>query len=924
MVFPPEERGVSRRHASLREEDGVLVLRDLGSTTGTFLDGINVEEAELGTGDVIELGSGGPRLRLEVEEEGTVVGMAPPVLPAAERPREPAPASAIDSAGLRVRLRFTSGSRQGDVLELAGSVFRIGRGLGCAVFTPDDRLVSSQHAKVVRLERGYVLIDLDSKNGTYLNGQRVERTPLQHGDIIGLGPGGPTLVAEVLAPEGGDLYGRTISIPNFGDLVGRRQAQLPVAVRDVTLLNPRHDIGRDITGDIVLDSPIVSRRHARLERREGALVVTDLGSSNGTYLRGLKIGEETPLAHGDRVVVGPFELCVAWPDVSAPPVLQIFDTRRRTRIDVRNVSVRSGSRSIVENVSLSVRPGCLVALIGPSGAGKSTLLSAMSGARPATSGEVLLNGRDLYESFESLKATIGYVPQDDIVHQQLTVVESLEYTARLRLPADTTRAERERRIAEVLATLELTERRDTPIHRLSGGQRKRVSIATELLTEPNVLFLDEPTSGLDPGLEEALMLLLRELSYKGKTVVLVTHTLDNISLCDSVALLADGRLAFYGPPAAAREHFGIEHMVNLYTRLKELTPVQWEARFQASRVNAQLVTGPIAVVPPPSPLPAPRPGVRERTPPGPVRQLGILAGRYATTLFRDGRNALLLLAQAPLIAALIGLSLLYGASDVAYTKPKNTILFLLALTSVWFGCSNAARELVKERAIYLREHMVNLRVLPYVASKVLVLGAMATVQCLAFLLILDGWFMVPGSFVLLLGAMVLSSLVGILLGLALSALAGSADRAMTLLPILLIPQVLFTSPAVQMDMKGPAGFVARAMPTWWAFDLLRRVALEPDEESSDDAVEARLQRGELVLMTKTRFTSMLQEGYPVFEYRNAIETTWVAELPERLGEKLPARVGRWAPALVDAGVLGGMGLALLAATVMLQRRHDEH
>src|SRR5262249_3645172 len=179
---------------------------------------------------------------------------------------------------------------------------------------------------------------------------------------------------------------------------------------------------------------------------------------------------------------------------------------------------------------------------------------------------VLLNGADLYRSFAALKATLGLVPQDDIVHRELTVGESLAYTAKLRLPADTSAAERDRRVADVLATLELSDRRDVPIHRLSGGQRKRVSMAAALLTRPNLLFLDEPTSGLDPGLEEALMLLLRELSYKGKTVALVTHTLDNIHLCDSVVLLVDGRLAFCGSAKTARQYFGIEHMVGLYAR----------------------------------------------------------------------------------------------------------------------------------------------------------------------------------------------------------------------------------------------------------------------------------------------------------------------------------------------------------------------
>jgi hypothetical protein len=494
------------------------------------------------------------------------------------------------------------------------------------------------------------------------------------------------------------------------------------------------------------------------------------------------------------------------------------------------------------------------------------------------------------------------------------VAQSLDYTARLRLPPDTSDEERARRVAQVLGTLELTERADMPIHRLSGGQRKRVSIASELLTEPTLLFLDEPTSGLDPGLEEALMLLLRELSYKGKSVVLVTHTLDNIHLCDAVVLLVDGRLAFHGPAAEARQRFGIEHMVNLYARLKEKTAAQWQAEFARP---------PESPVPVSVPVPVPvRKADQASSGARPWRQLAILSQRYLATLTRDTRNAWMLLGQAPLIAGLIGLSLLYGPTDVAFTKPKNTILFLLALVAVWFGCSNAVRELVKERPIYLRERMVNLRILPYLASKVAILGALALVQCVLFLVILDLWFGIPGRFALLLGGMWLASLIGILLGLAVSALSATADRAMTLLPILLIPQVLFTFPAVQMDMKGPAGVIARAMPTWWSFDLLRRVALEPYEVMDDDALEEQIKAGRPVLMTRRRIESMLGAGYLILQHRSAIETTWTASLPEALGRRLPARLGYWRPGAADALVLAGLAAGLVAAAAAGQRRWD--
>jgi ABC-type multidrug transport system ATPase subunit len=827
--------------------------------------------------------------------------------------------------GARLRLTFLSGSRQGSALEPAGSAIRIGRGADNAVATPGERVVSQQHAKIVRLEDGYVLIDLESTNGTLLNGQGVERARLLDGDVIGLGPGGPELQVRILGAAPAERHAETtVVIPNFADLAGRRVTGM--LVREFAVEGGAMEVGRAEDAGLRLDSPIVSQRHARLVVDEDGLHVQDLDSSNGTFVNGVRV-ERARLRPDDRIVVGPFQLVVAAVPAGAPPALRVLDTRNRVRLDARGLTVMAGGRPILDDVSLSFPPGSFTAIIGPSGSGKSTLLAALNGARPATRGQVLVNGADLYRSFESLKSTLGYVPQDDIVHAGLTVERSLDYTARLRLPPDTTAAEREKRVAEVLGTLELSERRAVPIHRLSGGQRKRVSIATEMLTEPNLLFLDEPTSGLDPGLEEALMLVLRELSYKGKTVVLVTHTLDNIHLCDAVALLVEGRLAFYGPAAEARAYFGIDHMVALYGRLKERPAGEWRGEFAKSEAHRARIAEPLATLPTADASALSSAGAA--APPvardvasgaGALRQLAILTARYFETTARDARNALLLVAQAPLIAGLIGLSLLYGASDVAYTKPKNTILFLLALTAVWFGCSNAARELVKERAIYVRERMVNLRVAPYVLSKVLVLGALAAVQCVLFLIILDVWFGIPGRPALLLAAMLLASTVGILLGLAISALVSTADRAMTLLPIVLIPQVLFTIPAVQMDMKGPAGIVARAMPTWWAYDLLRRVALAPEESADNDTIEARLKMGRPVLMTRRRLEAMLNDGYPMFQYRGAFETTWTASLPEALAERLPARLGRARPALVDVLALTGFGAVLLAATVRLQRR----
>jgi ABC-type multidrug transport system ATPase subunit len=908
VVFNAGDRSVSRRHAALVVEDGALILRDLDSSTGTFVDGESIEEAELRDGDVFELGSGGPRLRVQMKDDGGTLVVPAATLSALTAAITSRRSEAPLAPGSRLRITFVTGDSPGRFLDLAGAVVRIGRAAGNTVCLPDDRSVSAQHAKIVTLESRYVLIDLESTNGTFLNGQRIERSPLGDGDLVMLGSSGPQLRVQILPPlRGARPASATVEIPNFAELAARSSGG--VLVGEVPLGSASFTFGRLQDADVLLESPIVSKSHARLACSATGFELEDLGSANGTYVGGRRI-ERCALAPGESFVIGPFQI-----ELRADS-LAILDTRNRVRLDARGLAVSAGGQSILTDVSLSLPPGSFTALIGPSGAGKSTLLTGLAGARPAARGQVLLNGEDLYRAFDRLKASIGYVPQDDIVHRELSVAQSLAYTARLRLPAETPPDERARRVTEVLATLEMSERRDVEIRRLSGGQRKRVSIAAELLTEPNVLFLDEPTSGLDPGLEEALMLLLRELAYKGKTVVLVTHTLDNIHLCDGLVLLVSGRLAFYGSPDEARSHFGIGQMANLYARLKEKAPEQWQAAFRSTSVHRERITAPLAAT---RPAPALR---RSRPAPGALRQLVVLTERYADTLARDARNALLLVAQAPLIAALIGLSLLYGTSDIAYTKPKNTLLFLLALTAVWFGCSNAARELVKERAIYLRERMVTLRILPYVLSKLLVLSGLAAVQCVLFFVILDRWFGIPGNPLLLLGAMLLASVVGILLGLAVSALVTSADRAMTLLPIILIPQVLFTSPSVQLDMHGPAGLVARAMPTWWSYDLLRRVALAPGDAVDDDGVEGQLKQGGPVLMTKERFERMLQDGYEMFRYRSAIEITWAASLPESLGEHLPARLGRWRAGAADALVLAGFGLALLAGTAVLLRRHD--
>lgn len=802
----------------------------------------------------------------------------------------------LDLGPRRLRVVFLNGPRKGVVIEPNADPIRVGRTASSTVAIPDSS-VSAQHAKIARLEGAFVLIDLESTNGTFLNGRRIDRVRLSDGDRIRFG-GTVEVRVEFVEDESS-----TVILSRTTDM-GSGRIQRRSGGRELTLPAEETILGRDETAGLRLDSPLVSRRHARLLAKGGTLVAEDLGSANGTFVDSEPArGQAVPV--GGRVRVGPFVVEHIGPGLEGRPKVRLVDGRHRTTLEARAATVTAGERRLLDGVSVAFAPGSFTALIGPSGAGKSTLLGVLRGARRLASGQLLLGGSDVGGHPEAFESLVGHVPQEDIVHRELTVRESLVYTARLRLPPDTTEAERERRIDDVLAVLELTERADLPVHRLSGGQRKRVSIAAELLTQPDVLLLDEPASGLDPGLEESLMLLLRELSYQGTTVVIVTHTLDNVHLCDSVVLLAEGRLVFHGGPAQARAHFGLRHLVELYGKLKQKPSADWQALWATAR-------------PPTTPQPAEalapldvhRSGGLARS----LRQAVVLTSRYLTVLTRDRRNLALLLLQAPLVAGLIGLSLQYGTSEIAYTKPRNTVLFLAALTAVWFGCSNAARELVKERTIYLRERRVGLRVAPYVASKVVVLAALALVQCIVLLGVLVPWYDVPGDRVRLLFALFAASGVGVLLGLLVSAHASTPDRAMSLLPILLIPQVLFTVPAVHMDMAGPSGVVARLMPTWWSYDLLRRVALAPDDALGDEALEKKLEAGGPALVSKKRVDRMLEDGYMLFQYRNAFETTWTASPPERLWPGAPLRA--------DALTLLAFATAFAAGTLAAQKRLD--
>lgn len=409
--------------------------------------------------------------------------------------------------------------------------------------------ISKQHLRLEVAADGITLTDLGSTNGTMHNGRTIPSQtphPWNPGDVIRIG----------------DLQGNSISLilrAPSGEFVRTR----PLGMHKLAQL-PQVTLGRDPASAIVLDHPSVSRRHAEIVRQGGQALLRDLGSANGVFVNGQRVTGETPLGAGDVIQIGPYKLVY---DLHTQGLSTSMS--RGHRLDTLGLGKQvAGGRMILEDVSLSVQAGEFIALVGGSGAGKSTLLKAMNGFNPATHGQMLVDGENLYANLGAYRTLMGYVPQDDIIHRELPVRQALWYAAKLRLP-DASAAEIEARIKDVLEMVELTAHAAKPVRVLSGGQRKRVSIAVELLAQPDLLFLDEPTSGLDPGLEKKMMYDLNRLADQGRTVVLVTHATANIEQCDHVTFLVHGHLAYYGPPREAIGFFQARDFADIYLKLSE-------------------------------------------------------------------------------------------------------------------------------------------------------------------------------------------------------------------------------------------------------------------------------------------------------------------------------------------------------------------
>jgi ABC transport system ATP-binding/permease protein len=680
----------------------------------------------------------------------------------------------------------------------------------------DVPTVSAEHALIEYQAGCYRIIDRGSRNGTFVNGQRITAVDLNDGDLIRLGEMGDSAVT--LTFRGGQA-------PQATSL-----EQIDLAAYDSLL------IGRAPDCDLTLDSPLVSRHHARLERSGPTHNLIDLGSTNGTFVNSRRI-DRMELHPGDSVQLGPYRFTYQ------PGAISQVISAQRGRLDALHLTRRvDGGQLILNDVSLSIAPREFVAIVGGSGSGKTTLLNALSGFQPAE-GRLLFNGDDYYANFDLYRNLIGYVPQDDIIHHDLPVGQALRYAALLRLPGDTSDAEIDARIERVLAEVDMDAQAEQIVGRLSGGQRKRVSISMELLAEPGVFFLDEATSGLDPGLEKKLMFTLRRLADGGRTVVLVTHATANIKQCDHVAFISAGRLVFFGPPDEALIFFEVQEFADIYDAIEE-DPALWEKRFRESIYYAQYVLPRISKaeasqrqaqhVPHAarSAELAPRANAR--------RQFSILTQRYFELVVRDKTLLALLLAVMPSIGLLLAIiarpSVLVGEStqriqqvlaqsgNYTVAGEAQVIIMMLALAASLVGLFAAAFELVRERAIYRRERMVNLRLRTYLSSKLVVLIGFAALQVMALLVVVALRVQVPFNGIVLPGplelyiTLLLVTIVGIMLGLFISAIAANSNSVIYIVLFAVFIQIIFAG--VFFELPGITKAISYVTPTRWAVEAL--------------------------------------------------------------------------------------------------------
>ena len=643
-------------------------------------------------------------------------------------------------------LRVVTGA--GEATVPAGQPFVVGRARNADFVIPDSR-VSRRHLMIEQVGAGWCVRDI-STNGTWIDGQRMQSVDV-HGEVrLRLGtPTGPEVVVQSEQARGGGYddaggvdYDMQTMLPDSTGYRRERAESGPGRAggsTGLTSLDQQHvrntahplrpgsmTIGRARDNAIVVSDLLASRHHAELYVGRHGVDVVDLESANGTFVNGQRV-TRAPLDQGDVIAVGHHVF-----QLEGDQLVEYIDSGD-VSFEADGLNVFAGEKQLMHDMTFRLPGRALLAVVGPSGAGKSTLLNALTGFRPADTGSVRYAGRDLYSEYDELRRRIGYVPQDDLLHTSLTVHTALEYGARAALPA----GRHQGRTAEPgwtrsSAELGLTQHANTQVSRLSGGQRKRTSVALELLTRPSLLYLDEPTSGLDPGLDKNVMESLRKLADDGRTVVVVTHSVAQLDLCDYVLVLAPGGyVAYFGPPRDALPFFGKKDYRRTSSSSLEATPGEESAaKFRNSRFYVPAsITAPSA-----RPAPEELPSIRQQSVFSQLVSLSRRTWRWSSS----DRSYLRLIIAFPFLLGFIPRAIPGGfaiSDDGSPNSDAGTILLVMVLCACFMGMANSVREIVKERAIYRRERAIGLSRTAYLGSKILVLTLITTLQAIPFTLI---------------------------------------------------------------------------------------------------------------------------------------------------------------------------------------------
>ncbi len=690
----------------------------------------------------------------------------------------------------------------------------------------DISIVSRSHCTFTRTNGGWRITDDNSFNGLLFNGVKISSRILHDGDKLYIGTEVNERCIIAFSSDGEE------SADPSRDMISLKGKE-------------RFVIGRSEDCDFIMAHPSVSRHHCIITLENGDYFAADNGSMNGVLLNGSPLSGRKKLLSMDKLTIA--DTTMVFYDSGFYVMKKTGGVSVCAQDLVKAVSSHNGEKIITNHVDLSIEPGEFTAIIGGSGAGKTTLLNCLSGMADFTSGDVLINGESIRSGGRSIRSIIGYVPQKDIVYDDLTLEHMLVYSAKLRMPKDVSSREISEKISEVLEMVELTAHRKTLISKLSGGQKKRASIAVELLASPKLFFLDEPSSGLDPGTEKHLMQMLKKLAETGKTVIMVTHTVQNVGLCDRIICMGNGgRLCYSGKPSELLDFFEKKNMTDIYDDLNE-NSVNVSARFRKRWEMDSNGASPLPV------LPAASQKIKfdfGRS----MKQFTVMTARYAEIMF-NSRMRLILLGLMPVALTcivcaafqadgnlfnMLGIAINRTSLPFAVAEDTMKLLFSFSCAAFWVGIFNSVQEISKERVIYERERFAGIGPVPYVFSKFAVIGVLCIIQSVImtamFMFLTDTYATIDGNadsvtaiklsmntdgivftnggmwfeFFLTVFLAVLSAMA---LGLAISA-AASNEMALVICPVCLLPQILFSG--VACTLSGFTEAVSKIITCRWS------------------------------------------------------------------------------------------------------------